>query len=163
MARANQQSPRDAEAVGTPGEDASNAGADILSMTARMAERSAERFSDLFGGGAAEASAQRYAASAELLQDCGRAVAEGYQELTREYLNWARGQLQANVSAFAKLAQCRSPQELIAAQNQLFGENVALALSANRRFAEISKEIAERAAEKITQLADQAPQQGRGG
>lgn len=165
MARSTQQNAREAaaEAAGNIADETGNAGADILSMTARMAERSAERFSGMFGGGDADAAAQRYARSAEVLQDCGRAVAEGCQELSREYLNWARGQFQANLTAFSKLAQCRSPQELIAAQNQLFGENVALALSANRRFAEISKEIADRAAEKITQLADQAPQAGRSG
>jgi hypothetical protein len=164
MARGNQTAREAAaEAAGNMADEAGNAGADILSMTARMAERSAERFSGLFGGEDAEATAQRYARSTEVLQDCGRAVAEGYQELSREYLNWARGQFQSNLTAFGKLAQCRSPQELIAAQNQLFGENVALALSANRRFAEISKEIADRAAEKITALADQGTPTGRAG
>ena len=145
-------------------QDRQNAAADRRSdeNTTGIAEQSAEQFSQLFGvGGDPEQTAQRYNRSVEALQECGGAVAKGYQDISREYVSWVQGQFQTTLSTFSRLAQCRTPQELIAVQNQLFGENIALMLNANRRFAEIAKEMADRAAEKITDLADQTEQEQR--
>jgi hypothetical protein len=143
------------EAVNQTAEQAQRTGADILSISARMAERTVEQFSRALGAGRGELSCEHYARGLEVLADCGEAVARGYREISREYVRYAQSQMQTNLSALSRLSQCRSPQELMAAQNQLFGENVALALSANRRFAEIAKEMADTTAEKITTISDE--------
>lgn len=159
MARHNQPHAGSNEAAAGAAEEAGRAGADILRMTASAAEKSAEQFSQMFGmGGDSEQAAQRYSRGIGLLQDWVSAAANGYQDITREYLTWAQGQFQATTGALARLAQCRTPQDLVATQNQLLGENIALVLNANRRVAEIAKEVADRAAEKITRLADDAEQ-----
>jgi hypothetical protein len=143
------------EAASRTADEVQKTGADILSMTTRMAERSTEQFSQFFGAGRdAELATRKYGQRMEVLQECGSAMAKGYQDISREYLSFARGQFEANVVAFSRLAQCRTPQELLAAQNQLFGESIALALKANGRFAEIAKEVADQTTASIEELAD---------
>ena len=163
MAKSKERAGSDTEeAASRTADETQKAGADILSMTARMAERSTEQFSQYFGAGRdSELATRNYGRRMEVLQECGSAVAKGYQEISREYLSLARGQFEANVAAFSRLAQCRTPQELLAAQNQLFGETVALALKANSRFAEIAKEVADQTTASIEELADKNQRDNR--
>lgn len=158
MARSNTQQNRASTEVF---EETAAAGSEALGMARRAAERSSEQFSQLFGGSSrnAEEAAQRYSRGVEVLAECGTVVGKGYQELSRAYMTWLQEQYQANLSALSKLMQCRTPQELVAAQNQLLGENLALALTANRRFSEISKEVADQTAEKITHFSDGQPKE----
>ena len=158
MARSNQHQTA-SEAAVSAATEAERAGADILSITARVAEKSAEQFSQIFGVGRdGEQSAERYSRGLEALQECAVVAAKGYQDFSQEYLNWAQGQFQTTWTTLARLAQCRTPQEVLAAQNQLLGENVALALNANRRFAEIAKDMTDVAAAKISALAEHTEQ-----
>jgi hypothetical protein len=52
--------------------------------------------------------------------------------------------------------QSRTPDQLVAAYNQLLGENIALILTLNGRIAEISKKGVDRTVERITDLAEEA-------
>ena len=164
MARANQHrnTNESSEAAATFAEETGRTGAEILTMTARMAEQSVARFSHMIGvGSGAGKTDEQHTRRMEVLQECGSALGKGYQDIWQECVSWTQGQFQANLTAVSRLMQCRTPQELIAAQNQLFGENIALAITANRRIADISKEMADHAAEKITELANQTEQAGK--
>jgi len=158
MARSTQrQAANDAgnEAAWKATDETIRTGADILNMNAWVAERSVEQFSSMFGiGRHADQATQTYGRSMEVLRECGTVFGKSYQDIAAEYVNWAQAQFRTNLSAVSRLLQCRTPQELLAAQNQLFGENLALALTAHRRFSEISKDMSDLAAEKIAELAE---------
>jgi hypothetical protein len=78
--------------------------------------------------------------------------------MSNEYMNWARNQMQTNVSSLVRLMQCRTPDQLLACYNQLLGEHIALALTLNGRLAEISKEVVDRTTERITEVVEQTQQ-----
>ena len=75
--------------------------------------------------------------------------------MSREYVNWLQKQAQTNMTALFRLMQCRTGEQFVAAYNQLLGENIALALMFNGRVAEISKELVDRTAERMTEVAEQ--------
>jgi hypothetical protein len=153
MARNNQLRESNKPA-GNLTDETSPARVDMLAMTARVAEQSVDGFSSMLGVGTdAERAAQQYTRNVEVLQECSSAFGAGYQEISSECVNWAQGQLHANLNAFSRWMQCRTTQELLAVQSQLFGENIALILIANRRLAEVAKKMADRAAGKITEMA----------
>jgi hypothetical protein len=140
-------------------DEMSEAGAEIVTLSTRAAERSVKRFSGMFDLGQEPGEAvQQSARSLKVLQDWGRVLGVGYRDISREYVNWAQNQFQTNWGSLSRLMQCRTVGQLIAVQNQLLGENVALALTVNRRVAEISKDMADRMAEKVTE-AGEHPQQ----
>jgi hypothetical protein len=142
------------EGVHEATEEVGNRSADILTFSMRAAEQSANRFSSMFGLGQDPGEAvQQSAHSVQVLQSWAGVLGVGYRDISREYMNWLQSQLQTNFKSVSSLMQCRTVEQFIAVQNQLLGENIALALSLNRRVAEISKEMADRAAGKIAEVA----------
>jgi hypothetical protein len=157
MARNRQHEMRQAadEGVKTTGEMREN----VLTLSARAAEQSVNGFSRMLGLGQNSGDAmQQWLRSMEIAQASARLLGTGYRDISLEYMNWARNQMQANVTSLARILQCRTPDQLVASYNQLVGENIALALTLNGRVAEISKEVVDRTAEGITEMAEQTQQ-----
>jgi len=91
-----------------------------------------------------------------LLQNWALISGAGYRDISSEYVNWLQNQMQVNLASVSRIMQSRSPGQLVAAYNQLLGENIALILTLNGRIAGISKAAVDRAAERITELAEEA-------
>jgi hypothetical protein len=147
---------RQHEARSGPNENtmAGETGANIATLYSRAAEQSVEGFSRM--GHNADEMFQQSARGMELAQNWARTCGAAYQDMSREYVNWLQKQAQTNMNSLVRLMQCRTGEQFVAAYNQLFGENIALALMLNGRVAEISKEVVDRTAERITEMAEQA-------
>jgi hypothetical protein len=157
MARNRQHEVREASDEGVKA--AEEMGANILALSARAAEKSVNGFSRMLGLGQNTHNVmQQSQRSMEVMQAWTRLLGIGYQDMSNEYMTWARNQMQTNVSSLARFTQCRTPDQLLACYNQLLGENIALALTLNGRLAEISKEVVDRTAERITEVAEQTQQ-----
>jgi Phasin protein len=131
-------------------------GTNILTLSVRAAEQSINGFSRMLGLGQNTGDAiEQSRRGIEVVQAWTRLLGIGYQDMSKEYLNWARNQMQTNVTSVARFMQCRTPDQLLACYNQLLGENIALALTLNGRLAEISKQVVDRTAETIIDVAEQ--------
>ena len=154
MARNRQHELRQAADEGVKA--AGEIGASISSLPARAAEQSADGFARMFGFGRnAGDMAQQSVRGMQLVQDWTGVYGAGYRDISLEYAKWAQNQLQANLSSFFRIMQCRTPDQLFTAYNRLLGENIALALTLNGRVAEVSKAVVDRTAQKITEAAEQ--------
>ena len=138
---------------------AGEVGASILTLSSRAAEQSVNGFSRMVGlGQNASEVVQQSVRGMELVQNWTLVFGVAYQNISLEYVKWLQNQAQANIASLSRIVQCRTADQLLAAYNQLLGENMALALTLNGRVAEISKEVVDRTAERITELAEQTQQ-----
>ena len=128
-----------------------------LHMAVQVAERSVDQFERAFGlsdtvGETVQQSSQNIQAIAE----CTTVLAQGVQDISREWLDWAQKRMQRQLEGFDALLRSRTPQDLIAAQSGLIRGNLELLLDSSRRIAERSVQLAEEAAQKITVRAEDA-------
>lgn len=78
--------------------------------------------------------------------DSAHTVATGLQDLSQECLLMSRKRIQTNLDGWAKLAQCRSLQDLTRTQISLIQDNLELTLSNGFRLADLTVQLAERTA-----------------
>src|SRR5262245_6763951 len=122
MARNRQDEMR--QAADENAKAAGEMGANILTFSVRAAEQSINGFSRMLGlGRNADNVMHQSQGSMEVIQAWTRTLGIGYQDMSKEYMNWARNQMQTNVSSLARFMQCRTPDQLLACYNQLLGEN----------------------------------------
>ena len=135
----------------------SEMGANILTLSTRAAEQSAQGFSRMLGLGQNSGDViQQSSRTMGLLQNWALISGAGYREISLEYVNWLQKQMQVNLTSVSRIMQSRTPDQLVAAYNQFVGENIALILTLNGRIAGISKAAVDRTAERITELAEEA-------
>jgi hypothetical protein len=157
MARNRQHKAHEAADEGVKA--AEEMGENIFTLSTRVAEQSVNGLSRMLGVGQNAGDAiQQSARGMEVVQNWILLLGTGYRDISQEYVSWAQNQVQTNVTSLARITQCRTPDQLLAAYNQLLGENIALALTLNGRVAEISKQVVDRTAERITELAGQTQQ-----
>jgi len=77
--------------------------------------------------------------------DSAHTVATGVQDLSQECLSMSQKRLQTNLDGWAKLAQCRSLQDLTRAQASLMQDNLELTLQNSFRLASLAVRLAEKA------------------
>ena len=103
MARNRQHEMRQAadEGVKTAGEMREN----VLTLSARAAEQSVNGFSRMLGLGQNPGDAmQQWLRSMEIAQASARFLGTGYRDISLEYMNWARNQMQTNVTSLARIS-----------------------------------------------------------
>jgi phasin family protein len=123
-----------------------------LSAATQAAERSVEQFTRFFGlsGEQAEETAQQSSRNIKAIAECNAVLAQGFQNLSREWASLAQDQLRKNLDAFNAVLCSRSWPDLVATQSSLARDNLELLVTNTRRLAELSIEVATEAARKIT-------------
>ena len=124
-------------------------------MAAQVPERSVDQFERALGlsetvGEALQQSSENLQAIAE----CSSVLAQGMQDISREWLDWAQKRMQRQLEGMDALLGSRTAQELMAAQSDLMRGNLELLLDSGRRIAERSVQMAEEAAEKVAAEAE---------
>jgi phasin family protein len=125
----------------------------------RIAERSMEQFTKLFGlsGESARQTMQQSSSNMQAMLESTTILADGLQELSGEWLRFARERLEQNMSHIDQLLGCRSPHEYVALQTRIARDNFEAMLQTAQRIAERSTRSADEAARKMTE-ASVAPQ-----
>jgi phasin family protein len=151
-------------------ERAARAGADMLqhnaeimqqgweassTMAAQLTQQSAARALGLSGEETKNA-AQQSSANVEAIIGSSALIAESLQNISREWMEFARSRLERNLACFDELARCRTPQDLAAVQSEAVRDNLEGALRSARRTAEISARAVDSAMKNLTQRARQA-------
>ena len=70
-------------------------------------------------------------------------LAQGAQEISREWLGSAQERLEKNIDGLNALARCRSVQDCVAVQSELVRDNLQQVIDTNRRLSEVSVRVAQ--------------------
>lgn len=125
------------------------AGSDVA---ARIAERAFGQFARAFGvvtGESAQRTTQQSARNMESILHSSAILADGVQTISREWLTFAQNRAERNMDRLEALTNCRSVQDLIAAQTDIVRDHLEDLLQTTKRVAEVS-----------TRMVDEAVQTG---
>lgn len=166
--QAADQTRRIGQATAKAGEDLSRVSADFLRHNTEMLQntwrfgmeaaaavmnRSTDQLGRSFGwsGDEAQQAAERSVRNTHTVMDSAAAVSRGMNEISREYLQFARRQIENNMERMNELWRCRTPHELAAVQSDLIRETMTGALESSRRMADMSLKVADDAGKRIAE------------
>ena len=117
----------------------------------RIAERSMDQFSKMFGlsGDTAKETMQRSSGNLQAMIESTTIVAGGLQNVSGEWMRFAQSRFEDNLDRFDKLMGCRTVQECLALQTEIVRDNLEALLQSVRRASELSTQLADDAAQKI--------------
>lgn len=165
-----EETSRAARAAADAGAGAARAGADLLQrstetmqdawksgskVASQLTERSMAGFARAFGmaGEGAEQAAEQSSRNLECIVQSGTIFAGGMQSISREMFDFARTRVEQNLRRADALANCRTPQEILAAQTDLVRDNLEDLVQSTRRIAEISMQTADEAARRMSDMS----------
>ena len=120
-----------------------------LTMAAETAHRSVSGFQEALTGDKAKEAMKRSAQHIEAISGAGTELSHGFQEISREWMTYAKQGAEKWQAAFGALARCRSPHEFFEVQSRLTKENLETFVASTRRISEISTAVATKATQKI--------------
>ena len=124
-----------------------------LEMATQATERSVDQFAQVFGfsGRETEKTAQQSSQNIEAVAEATTVLAQGLQDISREWTSLAQNRFQRNLDGLNELLRCRTLPDLVAVQSGLLRENLESMLNNSRRIAEMSVQVASEAARKIAE------------
>jgi phasin family protein len=123
-------------------------------IAGELTERSMEGFARVFGitGERAEQAAKQSSRNVECIIQSGTIIAGGMQNISREMFEFARKRMEQNIHQMDALVNCRTPQELLAAQSDMVRDNLESFVAGTRRVSQISMQMADEAARTMGDL-----------
>ncbi len=122
-----------------------------VEMATQATQRSVEQVAQVLGfpGRQSEETARQSSQNIEIVAEASTVLAQGIQEISREWMSLAQDRFQRNLDGFGELLRCRTLPDFIAVQSGLMRDNLEQMLSNSRRIAELSVQVTEQAAQKI--------------
>ncbi|HEY7296538.1 MAG TPA: phasin family protein [Xanthobacteraceae bacterium] len=147
------------------GADVARAGADIFQrsgetiqqmwesgtrIAGQLAEQSMRGWASAFGASEGAQHATELAArNLTSISRSGTALANGFQMISREMMEFGRKRLEQNLQRVDALAKCRTPHELVEAQTDFIRDNLEDLVHSTRRLAEVSMQMADEASRSM--------------
>ena len=164
--QAAEQTRRIGLAAAKTSEDLSRASADLLRQNAEMVQnawrfgmeavtqvmnRSTDQLSRTFGltGDEAQQATERSVRNTQTVMESASAFTQGTNEISKEYFQLARGQLDKNMERMNELWRCRTPHEFVAVQSDLIRDTMSGVLESGRRLADMSLKVADDAGKRM--------------
>jgi len=164
--QAAEQTRRIGMAAAKAGEEVSRVSADFLNQNAEMVQnswrfgmeavteamnRSTDHLGRTFGwtGDEAQQATERSVRNTQSVMDSATAVSKGLNEISREYFQFARRQMEKNMDRMNELWRCRTPHEFAAVQSDLIRDTMTGVLESGRRVADMSLKVADDAGKRI--------------
>ena len=164
--QAAEQTRRIGAAAAKAGEEVSRASAELLNQNAEMVQntwrfgletvteamnRSNDHFGRTFGwtGDEAQQATERSVRNTQSVMESATAVSKGLNDISREYLQFARRQMEKNMDRMNELWRCRTPHEFAAVQSELIRDTMSGVLESGRRVADMSLKVADEAGKRI--------------
>jgi hypothetical protein len=134
---------RNAESISTTWRESSQA-------ATRIAERSMDQFSKLFGltGDGARETMQQSAGNVQALIDSSTVVVSGLQNASGEWVRFLQNRIEENLDHFEELLGCRTPQK-----TRVVRDNLEALLQSARRTSELSTKLADEAVRRMSDSA----------
>jgi phasin family protein len=157
--------------AGGASEHAARAGADLFESTAgaveqlwrsglaiasHFAEQSSSQLARSMGlsDENAQEAAERSSGNTDAIVQSSRAYADALQGISHELSTLCRERMDRNFEKINDMMRSRSPQELIAAQSDLFRDNLEGFLQSSRQVAEASVRVADQATRHLTKIIE---------
>ena len=83
-----------------------------------------------------------------------KAYGDVFQTISRELSSLCRERMDSNLEKMNDMMRSRTPQELIAAQSDLFRDNIEGFLQSSKRVAEASVRVADQATRQLTEMIE---------
>jgi hypothetical protein len=109
------------------------------------AGRSANRLQDSFTGELAKKSMKETSNHLEAISSAGTELSQGFREIVREWMDFAKTRAENRQRWFSALAGCRTLPEFFEVQSRFWMNDVELLLASSERTAEISTSLARKA------------------
>ena len=131
-------------------------------MTSELIERSMGQFARTTGisgrttgisGHDAKTATRQASHGFQGLEESAAVLATGMQDVSREWLDLCQKTLQKTVGNLDRLRKCRNAPEMLAAQTEIFRDNLEELVQSTRRMAELFAQTAERATRKTSEAA----------
>jgi phasin family protein len=152
-----------AERTARAGTEAFRRNAETISSTwrnsseaaARIAERSVDQFSKLFGltGDTARETMQQSAGNVQALIESSTFVVDGLHNVSGEWMRFVQNRIEENLEHFGEFLSCRTPQECFALQTRVVRDNIEALLHSARRAAEAATKLADDAVRRMSDAA----------
>jgi hypothetical protein len=171
--QAAEQTRRIGLAAAKAGEDVSRVSADLLHQNAETLQntwrfgmetvtdavnRSTDQLGRTFGwtGDEAQQATERSVRNAQSVLESASAISKGANEISREYFQFARRQIERNIERMNELWRCRTPHEFAAVQSDLIRDTMTGVLESGRRVADMSLKVADDAGKRIASNVQRA-------
>ena len=168
--RMAEETSRPARTAADAGANAARAGAETLQrnaetvqqawqsgskMASQLAGRSMEQAARAFGmsGENAHQATEQSLRNTESIVQSGTILAIGMQTLSREWVEFAQKTMEQNLQRVDALVNAKTPQDLLAVQSDLVRANLENFVQKARHLAEISMQVADEAARKMSDAA----------
>jgi phasin family protein len=140
-----------AEAVRRNAENLNESWRSGTDAASRMAERSMDQFSKMFGlsSDTARQTLQRSSGNLQAVIESTNIVASGLQNVSGEWMRFAQSRFEDNLDRFDDLMGCRTLQDCLALQTEIVRDNFEALLQSMRRTSELSSRVADDAMQKI--------------
>ncbi len=134
-----------------------------VEMAAQATRRSVEQVAQVFGfpGRQSEETARQSSHNIEIVAEAGTVLAQGFQDISREWMSLAQDRFKRNLDGLNELMRCRSLPDFIAVQSSLMRDNLEQILSNSRRLAEMSVQVTDQAAQKMAAQARETEKRAR--
>ena len=134
-----------------------------VEMATQATQRSVEQVAQVLGfpGRQSEETARQSSQNIEIVAEASTVLAQGIQEISREWMSLAQDRFRRNLDGFGELLRCRTLPDFIAVQSGLMRDNLEQILSNSRRIAELSVQVSEQAAQKIAAQTREHEKQAR--
>ncbi len=144
-----------AEAFRRNAEGLSNAWRESGETATRIAERSMDQFTKLFGfnGDTARQTMQQSAENVQALIDSSTVFAGALQNLSGEWMRFLQQRVEGNLEHIDDFMGCRSPHECLELQTRIVRDNIEALLHTARRTSELSTQLAEDAVKRMNEAA----------
>ena len=149
------------------GDNAARAGADLFEGTAGAVERlwrsgldTTSHFTEQFARSMglphekAQQAVEQSSHNIDAIVEFSRAYADALDRISRELSRLCRERFAGNLEKMNEMIRSRTPQELIAAQGDLFRDNLEGFLQSSRRVAETSIKAADQATRQLTEIIE---------
>jgi hypothetical protein len=169
--RATEQTGHIGRVAAETGEDVARASANLLQqsaeslqntwrfgvdMTTAVMGRSADQLGRTLGlsGNEAQLAAERSARNAEMILHSTTAVTKLTSEMSREYFEFIRHQLENSTGRMNELWRCRTPQDIAAVQSDLVRDSMGNLLETSRRIADLSAKLLDDTTKQMNQTIE---------
>jgi hypothetical protein len=140
-----------AQAFRSTTETASKMTSDAAEATKKVTDQATQQFGRVFNlqAKASEEVANRTQQNLDVLLQTSSLLAEGFQSVLREWLNYTQSAVQRNIDGMNTIMRARTMQDLLAAQSDLLNAEVQLLLNSSVKVSEVTARVANDAAQKI--------------
>jgi hypothetical protein len=127
-----------------------------LDMAQTVMGRSTDQLSQTLGlsGNEAQQATERSARNAEMMFHSTTAVSKLTGDMSREYFELVRHQVQNSIGRISELWRCRTPQDVAALQSDLVRDNMGAFLESSRRMADLSVKLADDTTKQMNQTIE---------